>query len=198
MTRAVSNGYAVYALLLLCLANIANYGQRMVVSILLPAIKTDVALTDAQLGLLMGGGFAIFYAIAGVPLARLRRPTWARAVALDGHHFLERGDRALRNGTHLPRDAGRACGTGYRSIDVHTNFALASRGLCEGREPAVRAWCALGRGSFRGDACDGAWRVPRAPYRMACGVGLVRTGRDGVCRDHLAHSARACGCPSSR
>ncbi len=70
MTRAVFNGCAVYALLLLCLANIANYGQRMVVSILLPAIKTDVALTDAQLGLLMGGGFAIFYAIAGVPLAR--------------------------------------------------------------------------------------------------------------------------------
>jgi predicted MFS family arabinose efflux permease len=65
------NGYTSYVVLLLCLVNIANYGQRMVVSILLPVIKSEVALTDAQLGLLMGGGFAIFYAIAGVPLARL-------------------------------------------------------------------------------------------------------------------------------
>ncbi|HEV7446019.1 MAG TPA: MFS transporter [Steroidobacteraceae bacterium] len=56
--------------LLLFLANVANYGQRMMVAILLPAIKTEVVLTDGQLGLLMGGGFALFHAIAGVPLAR--------------------------------------------------------------------------------------------------------------------------------
>jgi predicted MFS family arabinose efflux permease len=71
VTRELWNGCTSYAVLLLCLVNIANYGQRMVVSILLPAIKADVALSDAQLGILMGGGFAIFYAIAGVPLARL-------------------------------------------------------------------------------------------------------------------------------
>ncbi|HVO45354.1 MAG TPA: MFS transporter [Steroidobacteraceae bacterium] len=70
MTRASSKRYTGYAVLLLCLVNIANYGQRMVVSILLPAIKADLALTDAQLGFLIGGGFAILYAVAGVPLAR--------------------------------------------------------------------------------------------------------------------------------
>jgi MFS family permease len=59
-----------YVVLLLFLANVANYGQRMIVSILLPAIKTEVALTDGQLGILVGGGFALFYALAGVPLAR--------------------------------------------------------------------------------------------------------------------------------
>jgi MFS family permease len=62
--------YASYVVLLLFLANVANYGQRMIVSILLPAIKADVSLTDGQLGVLMGGGFALFYALAGVPLAR--------------------------------------------------------------------------------------------------------------------------------
>jgi MFS family permease len=62
--------YAGYVVLLLFLANVANYGQRMMVSVLLPAIKTEVMLTDGQLGLLMGGGFALFHAIAGVPLAR--------------------------------------------------------------------------------------------------------------------------------
>jgi MFS family permease len=59
-----------YVVLLLFLANVANYGQRMIVSILLPSIKSDLALTDGQLGLLMGGGFALFYALTGVPLSR--------------------------------------------------------------------------------------------------------------------------------
>ncbi len=63
--------YAAYVVLLLFLANVANYGQRMIVSILLPAIQADMALTDAQLGIMMGGGFALFFALAGVPLARL-------------------------------------------------------------------------------------------------------------------------------
>jgi MFS family permease len=63
--------YVAYVVLLLFLLNAANYGQRMIVSILLPAIKTDMGLSDGQLGVLMGGGFALFFAIAGVPLARL-------------------------------------------------------------------------------------------------------------------------------
>jgi MFS family permease len=70
MTAPASSSYAAYVVLLLFLANVANYGQRMIVSILLPAIQADMALTDAQLGVMMGGGFALFYALAGVPLAR--------------------------------------------------------------------------------------------------------------------------------
>lgn len=71
MSAPASRPYVGYVVLLLFLLNAANYGQRMIVSILLPSIKADVALSDAQLGILMGGAFAIFYAIAGVPLARL-------------------------------------------------------------------------------------------------------------------------------
>ena len=69
--NSATRTYAGYVVFLLFLANIANYGQRMLVSILLPAIQADVALSDAQLGILMGGGFALMFAIAGVPLARL-------------------------------------------------------------------------------------------------------------------------------
>lgn len=82
---SASRTYAGYVVFLLFLANIANYGQRMLVSILLPAIQADVALSDAQLGILMGGGFALMYAVAGVPLARFAdrrgRGRWL-AVAL--------------------------------------------------------------------------------------------------------------------
>ena len=70
MTAPGARVYAGYVVALLFLANVANYGQRMVVSILLPVIKSDVQLTDSELGVLMGGGFALMYAIAGVPLAR--------------------------------------------------------------------------------------------------------------------------------
>ncbi len=70
MKAPASASYAVYVIFLLFLANVANYGQRMIVSILLPAIQADMALTDGQLGVLMGGGFALLYALAGVPLAR--------------------------------------------------------------------------------------------------------------------------------
>jgi MFS family permease len=70
MRAPALHSYNAYAVLLLFLANVENYGQRMVLSILLPGIKSDVSLTDGQLGVLMGGGFGLFYAIAGVPLAR--------------------------------------------------------------------------------------------------------------------------------
>jgi predicted MFS family arabinose efflux permease len=75
-----------YALLLLFLANVENYSQRLILSILLPGIKTDVALTDGQLGVLMGGGFGLFFALAGVPLARFAehrgRVRWLSIAAL--------------------------------------------------------------------------------------------------------------------
>jgi predicted MFS family arabinose efflux permease len=70
MTAARLSPYAGYALLLLFLANVENYSQRMILAILLPAIKTDLSLTDGQLGVLVGSAFGLFFATAGVPLAR--------------------------------------------------------------------------------------------------------------------------------
>ena len=103
MSQKVAQLYAGYVVFLLFLVNAANYGQRMIVSILLPAIKVDVSLSDGQLGLLTGGAFALFYALAGVPLARLadrsvRRTflagalaCWSGATALFGmaHSFMQ-------------------------------------------------------------------------------------------------------------
>jgi predicted MFS family arabinose efflux permease len=48
-----------------------NYFDRMALSVLLSQIKIDLRLSDAQLGLLTGLAFALFYAAMAVPIARL-------------------------------------------------------------------------------------------------------------------------------
>ena len=62
--------YIWYVVGLLTIVNIVNYADRMALSILLPAIKNDLSLSDTQLGLLTGIAFALFYASFGLPIAR--------------------------------------------------------------------------------------------------------------------------------
>lgn len=59
---------AYYALALLAAANLLNYLDRFVVSILAEAIKADLKLDDAQLGFLLGTAFAIFYSVVGIAM----------------------------------------------------------------------------------------------------------------------------------
>lgn len=56
---------------LLFAANVVNYIDRQIVTILQEPIKADLGLSDTQLGLLTGLSFALFYATLGVPIARL-------------------------------------------------------------------------------------------------------------------------------
>ena len=64
-----------------------NYADRYVIGILLPQIKSDLALTDTQIGFITGAAFTVFYALLGVPIASLadrrsRRKIIAVALAL--------------------------------------------------------------------------------------------------------------------
>ena len=59
------------ALLLLVLAFTLSITDRMILSILFPEIKAEFGLSDTQLGLLGGLSFALFYAVLGLPIARL-------------------------------------------------------------------------------------------------------------------------------
>lgn len=59
------------ALLLLVLAYTLSISDRMILSILFPDIKAEFGISDAQLGLLGGISFALFYAVLGIPIARL-------------------------------------------------------------------------------------------------------------------------------
>lgn len=102
------SAYTWYVLGLLFLVNVVNYMDRLALAMLMPLIKVDLQLSDAQLGLLVGLAFAVFYAVCGIPIARLadrgqRRnviavclAVWSGATALSGaaqnflHLFLAR------------------------------------------------------------------------------------------------------------
>ena len=66
---ALSSFDKAYVLALLLLVYITNYADRILLGILLPAIKAEFHLNDTQLGFLHGTAFAIFYATLGVPIA---------------------------------------------------------------------------------------------------------------------------------
>src|SRR5687768_799460 len=60
--------YVWYVVILLSVVNVFSYMDRMALSVLLPFIKADLQLSDAQLGLLVGFAFFLFYAICGIPI----------------------------------------------------------------------------------------------------------------------------------
>ncbi|MEZ4333977.1 MAG: MFS transporter [Myxococcota bacterium] len=69
--------YAHYVLLMLFLVLAASLIDRNVLGILLEDIKSDLDISDTQLGWLTGPAFAVTNAIAGIPLARLA-DRWSR------------------------------------------------------------------------------------------------------------------------
>jgi predicted MFS family arabinose efflux permease len=88
--------YVWYVVFLLAFVNLFNYMDRMAFAILLPLIKQDLALSDSELGLLVGFAFFLLYAICGIPIARwadrgirknllaLALATWSVMTALSG------------------------------------------------------------------------------------------------------------------
>lgn len=71
--------YRDYLVMLLMGIMVFNYVDRVAMGLLLQDIKTELVLSDTQLGLLTGLAFALFYALMGIPIAR-----WA-----------DRGNRAV-------------------------------------------------------------------------------------------------------
>lgn len=58
-------------LAILSLINLLNYIDRISISLLLESIKRELTLTDGQMGLLTGIAFSFFYALLGIPIARI-------------------------------------------------------------------------------------------------------------------------------
>jgi predicted MFS family arabinose efflux permease len=68
---AASLAYRSYVLVILVIVYTFNFIDRQIVGILAVPIKTELHLSDAQLGLMGGLAFALFYTFLGIPIARL-------------------------------------------------------------------------------------------------------------------------------
>lgn len=70
-TPTFSRGYRAWLLTMLVLVSALNLADRQGLAASAQALKTDLKFTDSELGLIQGLGFAIFYTLMGLPLARL-------------------------------------------------------------------------------------------------------------------------------
>jgi MFS family permease len=80
-----SAGYRAAVLAMLVVVYTFNFLDRQILSILAPAIAADLKLDDAQLGLMGGLAFALFYTALGVPVGALAdrtSRTWIMTGAL--------------------------------------------------------------------------------------------------------------------
>ena len=67
---AFSPAYRAYALGLLVGVYVLNFVDRQILTILAKPIADELQFSDTQLGLLTGPAFALFYTVAGIPIAR--------------------------------------------------------------------------------------------------------------------------------
>lgn len=72
--------YRYYVLGLLFLVSLVNFMDRQVFSLLIESIKIDLDVSDTKIGLVAGLGFAVFHAVAGLPLAHLADTRSRKAV----------------------------------------------------------------------------------------------------------------------
>ncbi len=84
VSRVDSNRwYRYYVLGVLTATYTFSIMDRQIVAILVEDLRAEFALSDAQLGLLSGLAFALFYATLGIPIARLAdRTNRARIVSI--------------------------------------------------------------------------------------------------------------------
>jgi MFS family permease len=92
----MTSGHAWYAVAVLTLANISGTVDRQIFSSLVKPIKRDFGLTDTQISLVSGFGFAVFFSLFGLVIGRWvdsrRRTTivavgatlWSMLTALTG------------------------------------------------------------------------------------------------------------------
>src|SRR5436190_17415591 len=67
----LSAGQAWYAVGVLMLANMSGAIDRQIFTSLVGPVKRDLGLSDTQVSLLMGFGFAVFFSVFGLAIGRL-------------------------------------------------------------------------------------------------------------------------------
>ncbi|MHC5351889.1 spinster family MFS transporter [Metapseudomonas furukawaii] len=79
--------YAWYVVLILSLAQTVSFVDRMILSLLVAPIKATLDISDTQISLLHGFSFAIFYALMGIPIARMADEKNRRNIIAIGIFF---------------------------------------------------------------------------------------------------------------
>ena len=67
----INGRYAWYVVGVLMFAYIVSFIDRLILGLLIQPIKQSLQVSDIEMGLLAGIGFALFYTVMGIPLARL-------------------------------------------------------------------------------------------------------------------------------
>jgi len=78
--KEITESHRRRALVLLFVVSLFNYGDRNMIGVLVPAIKADLGLSDTQIGFITGLAFSLFYALMGIPIARLADTVSRRGV----------------------------------------------------------------------------------------------------------------------
>ena len=70
-SAATSPARGWYAVAMLCAALLISYTDRLIINLVVDPIRADLTLSDVEISLLQGAGFAIIFALAGLPCGRL-------------------------------------------------------------------------------------------------------------------------------
>ncbi|MBI4922300.1 MAG: MFS transporter [Devosia nanyangense] len=73
-----------YAVIVLCLALLISFTDRLIINLVVDPIRATLTLTDFEISLLQGAGFAVIFALAGVPCGRLADAANRRNVIMAG------------------------------------------------------------------------------------------------------------------
>ncbi len=76
--------YAWYVLGVLTLVYVFSFVDRQILNLLVGPIRRDLRITDTQMSLLSGFGFAVFYAFFGLPLGRIADSRSRRGLIAGG------------------------------------------------------------------------------------------------------------------
>ncbi|HEY7798803.1 MAG TPA: MFS transporter, partial [Hyphomonadaceae bacterium] len=85
LTGFGSPTYRSYVLNALLIIYILSFMDRALLSVVARPLKAEIAISDLAFGLLTGAGFAVFYTIVGIPLARMserKNRVWIIGISL--------------------------------------------------------------------------------------------------------------------
>ena len=95
-----------YALFLVVMTTAMSMVDRQILAILAPRIKADLNIGDAEMGVLYGAVFGLFYSVFSLPLGRLADgwvpPDWRELLL---HSERRSGSRDMQNISSAPSEA---------------------------------------------------------------------------------------------